>query len=241
MNRQLLSARDAYRFWAPTYNVENPVTVLEQSAVRMLSPSVTGLALLDAACGTGRRLPRARGRGPRCVVGIDLVFEMLVQARLRRQDLTDSGGPQRRAARNAPVFIAADVRALPCPDRSFDVIWCRLAVGHVPELDPVYAELTRVACPGAHIVMTDFHPAAAKAGHVRSFRDGSGVLRNIEHYIHEPDEHLRAAQRVGLRPVARLEPVVGRAVRRFYSAANRLDAYEEQRGLPLVLALAFRA
>ncbi|MGH7467542.1 MAG: class I SAM-dependent methyltransferase [Longimicrobiales bacterium] len=219
-----LPARDAYRLWARSYDAENAVTVLEQCAVLALTPPLAGTWLLDAGCGTGRRLPRAGKEGPARVVGVDLVFEMLnVRA---RADVS---------------LVVADVRALPCRAHSFHVIWCRLAAGHLPELDGLYAELARVARAGAHVIVTDFHPAAARAGHTRSFRDEDGQLHSVEHFIHDIDAHLAAAQSARLTLVACQEPAVGPEVRHFYAAARRLDAYDRQQELPLVLALALRA
>ena len=208
--------------WADTYDVENALTRLEQRTVRALTPPLAGTWLLDAACGTGRRLPRTGAKGAHRVVGVDLVFEMI-----------------RQAAR--PGILVGDVRALPCPSRLFHIVWCRLAVGHLPELERVYAELGRVARPGARVIVTDFHPAAARAGHTRTFRDTHGTLHEVEHHIHEAGAHMAAARRAGLELDEVAEPAVGRAVRPFYEAAARLDAYERQTGTPLVLALAFRA
>ena len=219
-----LPARAAYQLWADSYDTENAVTTLEQSAVLQLTPPLAGLSLLDAACGTGRRLPRLGGNGQVNVVGIDLVFQML-----------------HAHARADALLAAADVRALPLAERSFDVIWCRLAAGHLPELEQFYAELARVARAGAHIVVTDFHPAAARAGHTRSFRDAQGRLHTVEHFIHDIGTHRKAATAAQLTLVSCLEPAVGPQVRNFYEQAGRLDAYEQQQGLPLVLALALRA
>ena len=196
--------------------------------MQALSPALAGTWLLDAACGTGRRLPATGGSGPQCVVGVDLVFEML-NARVRT------------TATDAPVLAVADVRDLPCRTDQFDVIWCRLAAGHLPEIEPLYRELARVARPGAHIIVTDFHAAAARSGHTRSFRDANGELHTVEHFIHDVEAHSHAAARAGLRLAVQDERRVGPEVIEFYQAAGRMDAYEQQQGLPLVLALAFRA
>ena len=243
-----LPTREAYALWAATYGAENAVTHLEHRAVRTLTPDLAGLRLLDAACGTGRRLPRPGAGGPACAIGIDLVPEMLARARRPR---IANGNPAARTAATgtpvaappavAPLLAAADLRALPFADDRFDVVWCRLALGHLAELGPAYTELARVACHGAHVIVTDFHPAAARAGHVRSFRDRDGLLHVVEHHIHDPDVHAAAARDAGLTLIDRIEPEVGPAVRHFYQAAGRLAAYHEQRALPLVLALAFRA
>lgn len=255
-----LPAREAYRLWVDTYDAENPITVLEQHAVRMLTPPLAGGWLLDAGCGTGRRLPRTGGRGPRRVVGVDLVFEMLRHARTRSSRSAGAGSPRNadpgpqpevastspatstaRRAHPVPALALADVQALPCRDHVFHVVWCRLVIGHLPNLPSVYAELARVARRAGHVIVTDFHPAAVEAGHLRSFRDARGELHVVEHHVHDAAAHVQAAARAGLKVAGRIEPRVSRAVRPLYAAADRIDAYERQRGLPLVLALAFRA
>jgi ubiquinone/menaquinone biosynthesis C-methylase UbiE len=162
-------------------------------------------------------------------VGLDLAFEMV-----RRHE-------HNQQSSSRALLGVADVRELPCRADQFDVIWCRLAAGYLPEIEPLYRELARVARSGAHIIVTDFHPAAARQGHTRSFRDAHGELHTIEHFVHDAEAHIDAAARGGLAFVARRDPQVGPEVRDFYEAADRLPAYEQQVGLPLVLALAFRA
>jgi len=208
-----LAAAAAYRLWAPSYERENAVTFLEDGLARALAPALPGQRLLDAGCGTGRRMPAARA------VGVDLTLEML-----------EAGKARGRVA-------AADLRALPFPARSFDLVWCRLAIGHVPDAAPVYAELARVCDVGGSIFISDFHPAAAAGGHRRVFRDATGQEHEVEHYSHAVQTHTALAARYGLELRARRDGVVGPAVRPFYQAAGLDVQYREQLGLPLVLAL----
>ncbi|HEX7049396.1 MAG TPA: class I SAM-dependent methyltransferase [Longimicrobiales bacterium] len=219
-----LSAAEAYPLWAEHYDRETAVSSLENAAVEALTPRLAGRALLDAGCGTGRRLLHAAGAAR--VVGADLVPAMLLAGR-------------RNALAGVPA-VGTDFRMLPFAAAVFDVIWCRLAIGHVAEIGPVYREFARVAKPGACLIITDFHPDAARAGHQRTFRDATGRLHAIEHYIHLPSDHERAARDAGLTLEIRRDCAVGPAIRSFYERAGKLAAYEAQRGLPLVLALGFR-
>ena len=190
----------------------------------MLTPELEGLALLDAACGTARRLV-FRDLAPRLAAGIDLVFEML--ARGRRV-------PGRPAA-----TASADLRALPFPARRFDVVWCRLAAGHLPDLAPLYAELSRVLRPCGYVVVTDFHPEAIRRGHARSFRDAAGTPHAVAHVVHDAAEHEEAAARAGLAFDAGGWLTVGSEVRPFYERAGKLDRYARDAGMPLLLAMRF--
>jgi malonyl-CoA O-methyltransferase len=219
-----LPARDGYRLWAPTYGEENPTTALDEAAVRTLTPSLAGAAILDAGCGTGCRLPAVGTNGPRAAVGIDLVPEMVRRGKERAPGL--------------PLAVA-DVTALPFGNQRFDVVWCRLVVGYISELDRAYSELGRVTRPGGWVIVTDFHPVAARAGLVRSFRDAQGVVHMLENHVHDPAAHRDAAARAGLSFDAGLDQVVGPVVRPLYEAAGMLDRYEQQGGMPLVLALRY--
>ena len=218
-----LSARDAYRLWAPAYAHETAISFLETELAADLTPPLAGRRLLDAGCGTGRRL---QGTGAALVIGVDLSPEML-----------DAGVGQ---ARSDPGFetMVGDVRDLPLPDAVFDVLWCRLVIGHLPDCAPAYAELARVADAGATLVVTDFHPAAHAAGHRRTFRRGEEV-HEIEHHVHDLDQHRAAAEAAGWRLTDVREAAIGPEVLPFYEKAGRAALYEQHRGLAVVLALAF--
>jgi malonyl-CoA O-methyltransferase len=215
-----LPARDAYALWAPTYAAETAVSALERSAVTSLGATLEGRRLLDVGCGVGRRLEEALAAGAKVAVGVDLVPRMLAEG-----------------ARTG-MLAAADARALPVPDASFDVVWCRLVLGHLAELEAAYAELARVCTAGGRVIVTDFHPAAVAAGHRRTFRDQRGDVHEIEHHVHSRLAHRLAAERAGLSVLALRDVVVDESVRPFYVGAGRAEAYERQRGIPLVLALA---
>lgn len=222
---ELLPPAEGYRLWAPTYGRETPLTVLEDRAARTLTGPLEGRALVDVGCGTGRRLAAALGEGAGPAVGVDLVREMLLQG---------------RAEVDRPLrTVVADVRRLPFAASRFDVVWCRLVLGHVPDAGAVYSELARVARSGARIVVTDFHPAMAGEGHRRTFRDASGRLRALEHHVHSPEEQLRHARASGLERERRLDVEVGPEIRSFYEDRGEGERYEEQVGMEAVLALSF--
>jgi len=220
----VLAARDAYRLWAPTYADETAISFIEDQVVAAMTPSPAGLRLLDAGCGTGRRL---RSAGAASAVGIDVSLEML------------AAGLAAGAFPGEVKAMVGDVRALPLPDRSFDIIWCRLVVGHLPDCGPAYAELARVCDAGATVIVSDFHPAAWRKGHRRTFRHGD-IVEEIEHHVHDLPTHLSAASAAGLELTGLRSGVIGPDVCGFYDTAGRSELYREHEGLPVVLALAFR-
>src|SRR5438067_3944428 len=215
----LLSAREGYRLWAPSYGRVTVVSLLERAAVAALGVPTAGRRLLDAGCGTGRRLAAADAA---LRVGVDLAPEMLA---LGASDL---------------ALGAADVRALPFAAGAFDVVWCRLVIGHVRELDTVYAELARVSAPGGDIVVSDLSAEAVAAGHRRTFRDARGAVHELEHFVHPVRAQADAARRAGLSLVRQHVAAVDESVRSLYADAGKLAAYEAQVALPLVVALSFR-
>ena len=217
----MLDAARGYALWAPTYSAETAVSALDALVVASLGKPLAGRRVLDVGCGIARRLRHARDAGASLAVGVDLSPDMLAHAA--------SGSP----------LAAADVRALPIAAGAFDVVWCRLVLGHLSALTAAYAELARACAPGGSIVVTDFHPLAAAAGHRRTFRDAEGEVRELEHHVHTTDDHRDAAAHAGLSFVEQRDGAVGEQVRGFYERAGRLDAYEHQLGLPLVLALRF--
>ncbi len=215
----MLTARDGYRLWAPTYDTETAVSFLEGRLVAELDVPTAGRRLLDVGCGTSRRFD---AMDVDLAVGVDLTVEMLECA------------PPGRA------LAAGDVRALPIADATFDVVWCRLVVGHVPDLTSAYAELARVCRRDGDLIVTDFHPDAVAAGHRRTFRDVAGVSHELEHHVHTAEAHASAARASGLTVGQRMDGVVGSSIEPFYAAAGRMDVYGAQRGLRLVLGLSFR-
>jgi len=194
--------------------------------VSFLTPPLAGESLLDAACGTARRLVFDDGNGPASAFGADLVFEMLHQGR--------------REPRRPRGTAAADLGALPFPAGHFGVVWCRLAAGHLPRLAPLYGELARVLRPGGRAIVTDFHPEAIRGGHRRVFRDAGGKSREVTHVVHEAAAHEREAAGAGLAFEARLEYGIGGEVRPFWERACALDRFEREHGSPLLLAFRFR-
>jgi malonyl-CoA O-methyltransferase len=208
----MIGAREAYRLWAPTYAEETAVSLLDRELAASLSPATAGRRLLDAGCGTGRRLPDDAA----LAVGIDLSPEML-------------------AAGGRYDVAAADIGALPFANAVFDLVWCRLVLGHVAGVPRAYGELARVLRAGGHLLVTDFHADAAAAGHRRSFRDQAGVVHDVEHHVHDHEKLARGFSLIGRRDGA-----VGPALLPLYRRAGREARYHQDLGLKLVAGFLFQ-
>lgn len=213
-----LTAGEAYRLWAPTYSGENAVCILENQIVTAMTPSQAGKNLLDAGCGVGLRL---KGCGDAFAVGVD-------------------ASPEMCAASGQEKVAAAKVEALPFVSSFFDVVWCRLVLGYLPDPLPGYAELARVCRPGGHLLVTDFHADATRAGHKQTFRDVQGALHEITHHAYDPAAHIAAGAAVGLSLSEARDGAVGPAIRPFYERTGHMTMYERDKELRIVAAFLFK-
>ena len=213
-----VSPAAAYDLWSANYDADlNPIPVLEERAARALSPDPAGRRLLDAGCGTGRRLPPG-GFG----VGIDVSGGMLLAARRR--------GLSR--------VIRAGVERLPFFSGVFDLVWCRLVLGHVASLEPAVAELARVLSPGGTLLVTDFHPGLVAAGLRRTFVF-EGERFEVETHPHSEARLDEAAGSASLRPLRRMEMEVAEGDLDIFQSIGRPDLHSEFLGRAIVLAQTF--
>jgi malonyl-CoA O-methyltransferase len=210
-----LDAREGYRLWAPTYATETAISFLEDELAQDVLHGLPQAQLLDAGCGVGRRISNLPS-----AIGMDLSPEML-------------------AAGGAHNVVAGDVRAMPFASDRFDMVWCRLVLGHLPDPLPAYLEFARVCMPGGYIFVTDFHSDAFAAGHRRTFNDlQDGTVHEIEHYVHV--NHVQLATKAGLTLLASREGIVGPSIQGFYASGIGLRAYKRDLGLKLISAFLFR-
>jgi ubiquinone/menaquinone biosynthesis C-methylase UbiE len=132
---------DGYESWAEFYDEPgNQLIELEQPIVRRILDGLPPGVALDAACGTGRHSAYLASLG-HAVIGVDSSAAMLARAREKVP-----GGE----------FHEADLHDLPLPDDHVDLVVCALALMHVPDLEPVLAELVRVLRPGGSLVISDW-------------------------------------------------------------------------------------
>lgn len=143
--------------------------------------------VLDVATGTGHN---ALSFAPhvRQVLGLDLTAGMLAEAwRLARQ----------RGIANVH-FCQGDSERLPCADNSFDVVTCRVAPHHFPDVTSAIREMARVCQPGGCIAIVDnITPEDANAC---AYINAWEVLRDPSHHWAYPLSQWRQFfQQAGLR------------------------------------------
>ncbi len=182
-----LSARAGYDRWAAIYDAEdNPLTALEEPVVARLLGDVTGLAVADIGCGTGRHALRLAAAGA-CVTALDFSDEMLSRARAK-------------PGASAVTFIRHDVQeALPLAAAAFDRVVCGLVLEHIADLERFFGELRRICRPAGFLVLSAMHPAMMLRGITARFTDPRTGRETRPHsHAHQISDFVMAAVRGGL-------------------------------------------
>ena len=186
-----MSTVAGYDGWSATYDSPgNGIFEIEEPALLPLLERREAGVAVDAACGTGRLAAYLADRGHQ-VHGFDTSPGMLAVA--------ESKVP-------AADFALADMRNLPMPDASADLIVNALALGHIEDLEPVFHEAARVLRPGGRFVISDTR------GHffgsvlyplIKSDVDGN--VGYLPTWRHATSEYVRAALPNGFVPRECLE------------------------------------
>nr|WP_281387053.1 class I SAM-dependent methyltransferase [Jiangella mangrovi] len=146
---------------------------------------------MDAACGTGRHAAYLAELG-HTVIGVDSSLDMLAVARTK----VPSGS-----------FLDGSLEALPVPDDAVDVVVCALALTHVPDLRPVFAEFARVLRPGGSLVVSDPHGPVIGVGLPIVVRGADGAPGYLPNRSRSAAEYLAAALPLGFEVRHCEEPV----------------------------------
>jgi ubiquinone/menaquinone biosynthesis C-methylase UbiE len=147
----------------------------EISALAWLEPLDPGMIVLDVACGAAHAAEQVAPHVHQ-VVGLDLTRALL-----------DLGADRLRDAGIKNVLLQEGSAAeLPFLDASFDLVFCRAALHHIPDPDGAVAEMARVCRPGGRVVAADMVAPSAEvreafdALHRRIDPSHAGVLLEAE-------------------------------------------------------------
>jgi malonyl-CoA O-methyltransferase len=211
----------AYERWAPLYPpvAHNPFMRAEQHAMLQFWPAVTGLRALDLACGTGRYARLLTEGGASEVIALDFCVPMLKQV--------PSG-----------ARVCASMMQLPFADQTFHVVISGLALGHASGISPWMQEMARVLRDGGTLLYSDFHPAAARAGLTRSFKDVEDRTQSVPHADYPVPMQIAAAQRAGLQVECVHEIRIGIEMREPFAKSE--EFYRRWDGLPIALVVKAR-
>ena len=181
----LLRTADGYDGWAPRYDdPSNGFFAMDEAELLpLLDQRPTGVAV-DVACGTGRYAAHLAERGHE-VYGFDTSPGMLDIARTK--------------VPGAHVELA-DMADLPLADGSVDLVVNTLALTHVADLAPAFAEAARVLRPGGHLLVSDvrgYYIGSDRTPLVET--TPSGQTGYIEAWSHPTSRYLTAALPAGFR------------------------------------------
>lgn len=174
---------DGYDSWSISYDLPgNGLIDLEQPLVRRLVDDLPVGVALDAACGTGRHTSYLASLGHE-VIGVDGSPGMLEKARAKLPSVE---------------FHQADLHELPLPDDHVDLIVCTLALTHVRDLRPVFAEFARVLRTGGSLITSDFRGLVGFGDFPMHQPGPDGQLGYMGNWHHSTSEYLNAALEAGM-------------------------------------------
>jgi ubiquinone/menaquinone biosynthesis C-methylase UbiE len=211
---------EGYDKWAPTYDAErNPLITLEEDITLDFISDVKNQKVLDIGCGTGRYCKLLAKRGAK-VVGIDPSPRMLEFA---NRKITPDCRFELHLGKLEDVEF-------PC--NHFDVIVSALTLGHIPQLEPVIRELSRLLKNRGRLIVSDIHPFWPVSGHdYTEFFDGSGQEYRIPQYTHLFEEYWNLCRKFGLSIEEVREPRINDRLARIFPG---LEKYKE---IPLAMIL----
>jgi len=200
--RRAARVKDLFARIAPRYDLINDLQSLglhrrwKQYVVDLARPT-PGQEALDVCSGTGDLSFALADKGA-TVVGLDFSEEMLRIARQR--------AVARQHAVGRPRFVSGDAQKLPFSDGSFDIVTVGYGLRNLADWRVGLREMTRVARPGARLVVLDFGKPpnrlwrALYFGYLRCFVPVLGLLvvrsASAYGYILESLKHYPAQQGV---------------------------------------------
>jgi SAM-dependent methyltransferase len=197
---------EGYGEWAQFYDQPNPAIAMEEPHVHRIvgelrhangtptgtlsAPGEPARALaVDVACGTGRHAAFLATLGYE-VIGTDSTQAMLDVAIPKVPNAT---------------FHLAEMEHLPLEDGIADVVTCALAISHLPDPTPAYAEIARILKPGGVAVISDIHPLSQQMGGGAVYGNEGFNFGVVTDYSHPIGRSLASFRNLGLTVEACIE------------------------------------
>ena len=220
---EVVPTRDGYDRWAEVYDEDdNPLVLLEEGFIGSLMGDVSGLAVADIGCGTGRHAIPLAAAGAR-VTAVDFSEAMLLRA-------------QAKPGAKAVTFLRHDLaNPLPLKTATFDHVLCCLVLDHIGDLGSFFTELRRLCRPDGFVLLSIMHPAMSLKGvQARFIEPASGRRICPRSHVHQMSDYLMAAVGAGLKLDRVSEHAVDEAL------AARSPRARKYLGWPLLLLFRFK-
>jgi len=217
---------EAYDTWSSSYDDQpnNLMLHLDEIIFNSLLQHVEleNKLVADIGCGTGRHWNKIYQRSPALLTGFDVSAGMLKQLHLKYPSAI---------TRQVTDDILSGI-----PDESFDCIISTLTIAHIKDLEIALDSWCRVLKHGAHLVITDFHPATLARGGKRSFTHGNRSL-SVINYVHPLNELILKLNSRGFDLIRLEERKVDASVRPFYEKQHAMAVFEKYEGMPIIFGL----
>lgn len=211
----LVSAAEAYRLWAPTYDsTVNPLIALEERSMREIIPAYWPPQMVDIGCGTGRWMKYFDGLGS-ATTGVDACKEMLLSSSLTGQVVVGESGN---------LAIADGVAGL---------VVCSFGLSYFENIERCFAEMARISAVGGYVAVSDMHPTAVCAGWMRSFKVAEERYE-IEQFRYSLSGALNAAEEAGLDLIECRATRLGQPERPLFEKAGKPHLFAAATRIPAI-------
>lgn len=215
-----------YDLWSASYDDQPDNLILSLDELlfsRLLNlVSLESTVVADIGCGTGRHWPKIRAGNPKRLIGFDVSRGMLTALNGKFP--------------GSETYLLRDELLKPLESNTCDILISTLAIAHMPNLDGLFREWSRVMKPEGQILITDFHPQALEMGSRRSFIH-KGKKLAVKSFIYPVSLVLAKAQPMQLECVYFEELNVDESMKSYYERKNAMAAYERFLGIPLIYGL----
>jgi 2-polyprenyl-3-methyl-5-hydroxy-6-metoxy-1,4-benzoquinol methylase len=161
-------------------------------AIVLEGVDVAGCHVLDIGCGLGViDVLLVREHGAQSVIGVDVEQRFIDRAMTRA---TEAGLSDRIS------FQRVQPGPFPFSDQTFDIVFSKDSMIHIPDKPALYTEVLRILRPGGAFVASDWlqSEAAVSSATMREFCELIGLTFNLE----TPDNTHRALNKAGFVKVA---------------------------------------
>jgi len=124
-----------------TYTTRHADANWKQAMLGLVDPC--GTVVADIGCGGGIYTRAWRDLGAASVTGVDFSVQMLEDARETSEDYP------------ALSFVRGDAADTELPGSSFDIVFSRAVIHHLPSVGPAFAEAYRILKPGGTVIVQD--------------------------------------------------------------------------------------